>query len=371
VGRAPQELAAVKEKVMQAMAQRPELTGIYSGFSTSIPQINLDIDRDKARTLNIPINDVFQGLQIYLGGLQVNDFNLFGRTYKVMLQAEQDFRKTPESINDIYVRSSDNAMVPMSTVSKINMTTGPDILQRYNMFRTAELNGANGPGISTGQALQIMEELAARELPQGYGYEWTSIAYQEKEAGGTQGPIFAMAMLFVFLVLAAQYESWAVPFSVLLGLPICVFGAFLGVTFVGLENNVYVQIGIVALMGLAAKNAISIVEFAKEAHEKRGMSLTAAAAEGAKLRFRPIMMTAFAFILGVVPLVVASGAGAAARVSIGIAVFAGMLIASTVGLFFIPMLYVWVQSGAYMVGGNKQSVEGTVRAAAALQGGHP
>jgi HAE1 family hydrophobic/amphiphilic exporter-1/multidrug efflux pump len=371
VGRAPQELAAVKEKVMQAMAQRPELTGIYSGFSTSIPQINLDIDRDKARTLNIPINDVFQGLQIYLGGLQVNDFNLFGRTYKVMLQAEQDFRKTPESINDIYVRSSDNAMVPMSTVSKINMTTGPDILQRYNMFRTAELNGANGPGISTGQALQIMEELAARELPQGYGYEWTSIAYQEKEAGGTQGPIFAMAMLFVFLVLAAQYESWAVPFSVLLGLPICVFGAFLGVTFVGLENNVYVQIGIVALMGLAAKNAILIVEFAKEAHEKRGMSLTAAAAEGAKLRFRPIMMTAFAFILGVVPLVVASGAGAAARVSIGIAVFAGMLIASTVGLFFIPMLYVWVQSGAYMVGGNKQSVEGTVRAAAALQGGHP
>jgi HAE1 family hydrophobic/amphiphilic exporter-1/multidrug efflux pump len=371
VGRPPQELSTVKTKVMQAMAQRTELTGIYSGFSTSIPQINLDIDRDKARTLNIPVNSLFQGLQIYLGGLQVNDFNLFGRTYKVMLQAEQDFRKTPESINDIYVRSNDNAMVPLSTVSKINMTTGPDILQRYNMFRTAELNGANGPGISTGEALQVMEELAARELPQGYGYEWTSIAYQEKEAGGTQGPIFGMAMLFVFLVLAAQYESWAVPFSVLLGLPVCVFGAFLGVSLVGLENNVYVQIGIVALMGLAAKNAILIVEFAKEAHEKKGMSLTAAAAEGARLRFRPIMMTAFAFILGVVPLVVASGAGAAARISIGIAVFAGMVMASTVGLFFIPMLYVWVQGGAYMVGGKKQAVEGPVRAAAALQGGHP
>ena len=170
------------------MAQRSELTGIYSGFSTSIPQINLDIDRDKARTLNVPVNDVFQGLQIYLGGLQVNDFNLFGRTYKVMLQAEQDFRKSPESINDIYVRSSDNSMVPMSTVSKINMTTGPDILQRYNMFRTAEINGANAPGISTGQALTVMEDVAAKELPQGYGYEWTSIAYQEKEAGGTQGP---------------------------------------------------------------------------------------------------------------------------------------------------------------------------------------
>src|SRR5580765_7011849 len=260
-----------------------------------------------------------------------------------MLQAEQEFRKSPESINDIYVRSSDNSMVPMSTISTINMTTGPDILQRYNMFRTAEINGANGPGISTGEALDVMEGLATQDLPQGYGFEWTSIAYQEKQAGGTQGPIFGMAMVFVFLVLAAQYESWAVPFSVLLGLPICVLGALIGVKARGLENNVYVQIGIVALIGLAAKNAILIVEFAKEYHEK-GMSLAAAATEGAKLRFRPIMMTALAFILGVVPLVIASGAGAAARVSIGIAVFAGMVMASTVGLFFIPMLYVVIQS---------------------------
>jgi HAE1 family hydrophobic/amphiphilic exporter-1/multidrug efflux pump len=370
LGRTPQELTSAKDKFMQAMAQRSELTGIYSGYSTSIPQINLDIDRDKARTLNVPINDVFQGLQIYLGGLQVNDFNLFGRTYKVMLQAEGDFRKSPESINDIYVRSSDEAMVPLSTVGKINMTTGPDILQRYNMFRTAEINGANGPGISTGQALEVMEGLAAAELAPGYGYEWTSIAYQEKEAGGTQGPIFAMAMIFVFLVLAAQYESWAVPFSVLLGLPICVFGAFLGVSLVGLENNVYVQIGIVALMGLAAKNAILIVEFAKENHERKGMSLMDAAVEGAKLRFRPIMMTAFAFILGVVPLVAASGAGAAARISIGIAVFAGMLMASTVGLFFIPMLYVLVQSGAYFVTGNRPAIHGGVGTKPALEGGH-
>jgi len=369
VGRQPQELAAAKESFMQAMAKRPELTGLYSGFSTSVPQIKLDIDRDKVRTLNIPVNSVFQGLQIYLGGLQVNDFNLFGRTYKVMLQAEQDFRKSPESINDIYVRSSDSSMVPMSTISTISMTTGPDILQRYNMFRTAEINGANGAGISTGQALDVMEELAAQDLPQGYGYEWTSIAYQEKQAGGTQGPIFGMAMIFVFLVLAAQYESWAVPFSVLLGLPIGVFGAFLGVTLVGLENNVYVQIGIVALMGLAAKNAILIVEFAKENHEK-GMSLAAAATEGAKLRFRPIMMTAFAFILGVVPLVVASGAGAAARVSIGIAVFAGMLVASTVGLFFLPLLYVVIQSVAYRVGGNRGAIQGKVAAPSVLQGAH-
>jgi hydrophobe/amphiphile efflux-1 (HAE1) family protein len=369
VGRTPQELSAAKEKMMQAMAKRPKLTGIYSGYSTSIPQIKLDIDRDKARTLNIPVNNVFKGLQIYLGGLQVNDFNLFGRTYKVMIQAEQDFRKSPESINDIYVRSNDNSMVPMSTVSKISMTTGPDILQRYNMFRTAEINGANGPGVSTGEALNVMEDIAAKELPQGYGFEWTSIAYQEKAAGGTQGPIFGMAMIFVFLVLAAQYESWAVPFSVLLGLPIGVCGAFLGVSLVGLENNVYVQIGIVALMGLAAKNAILIVEFAKENHEK-GMGLVAAATEGAKLRFRPIMMTAFAFILGVVPLVIASGAGAAARTSIGIAVFAGMLFASTVGLFFIPLLYVLIQSGAYVVTGNRKAIQGTTIAQPALQGGH-
>jgi multidrug efflux pump subunit AcrB len=332
--------------------------------------VKLDIDRDKARTLNVPVNDVFRGLQIYLGGLQVNDFNLFGRTYKVMLQAEQDFRKSPENINDIYVRSKDNAMVPMSTVGRISMISGPDILQRYNMFRTAEINGANGPGTSTGQVLDVMDELAVKELPQGWGYEWTGLSYQEKQAGGSQGPIFAMAMVFVFLVLAAQYESWAVPFSVLLGLPIGVFGAFIGVTAMGLENNVYVQIGIVALMGLAAKNAILIVEFAKENHERKGMGLAAAALDGARLRFRPIMMTAFAFILGVVPLVTASGAGAAARLSIGVAVFAGMLMASTVGLFFIPMLYVVIQSAAYFVGGNRKAIQGTVMPQAAMQGGH-
>ncbi len=370
VGRSPQDLAEVKDKFMQAMAKRQEITGIYSGFSTSVPQIKLDIDRDKVRTLNIPINSVFQGLQVYLGGLQVNDFNLFGRTYKVMVQAEQDFRTSPESINDIYVRSNDNSMVPLSTISKIGMMTGPDILQRYNMFRTAEINGANGPGVSTGSVLDIMDELAAKELPQGYGYEWTSIAYQEKEAGGTQGPIFGMAMIFVFLVLAAQYESWAVPFSVLLGLPIGVFGAFLGASFLHLENNVYVQIGIVTLMGLAAKNAILIVEFAKENHEK-GMGLVVAATEGAKLRFRPIMMTAFAFILGVLPLVLASGAGAAARVSIGIAVFSGMLMASTVGLFFIPMLYVLIQSMAYTVAGNRKAIQGAVGVAPVLKEVHP
>src|SRR5581483_5919405 len=184
-GRTPQELGSVKDKFIQALAKRPEITGVYSAYSTNIPQIRLNIDRDKVRTLGIPISDVFKGLQIYLGGLQVNDFNLFGRTYKVVIQAEQDFRKSPESINDIYIRAKDGAMVPMSTISTLDMMTGPDILQRYNMFRSAEINGSNAPGISTGQALKVVEQVADKELPQGYGYEWTSIAYQEKEAGGT------------------------------------------------------------------------------------------------------------------------------------------------------------------------------------------
>jgi HAE1 family hydrophobic/amphiphilic exporter-1/multidrug efflux pump len=250
------------------------------------------------------------------------------------------------------------------------MMTGPDILQRFNMFRTAEINGGNAPGYSSGQALQALEELSAKVLPQSYGFQWSGIAYQEKTAGGSQGVIFGMALIFVFLVLAAQYESWAVPFSVLFGLPIGVFGAFLFVAFFGLVNNVYVQIGIVSLMGLAAKNAILIVEFAKEKHEREGMDLFEASMEGAKLRFRPIMMTAFAFILGVLPLVMAHGAGAGARLSIGIAVFGGMLIASLVGVFFIPMLYVLVQGLAYKVGGKSKVPAIVPDATPTVAGGH-
>ena len=367
-GRTPLDLSKAAQTFLQAAASRPEVTRLYTGYRTTIPQVKLEIDRDKARTLGIPINDVFAGLQIYLGGLQVNDFNLFGRTYKVMIQAEQDFRKTPENINDIYLRASDGSMVPMSTISSNTMTTGPDLLQRYNLFRTAEISGGNSPGFSSGDALNAMEE-AAKSLPQGYGFEWSGVAYQEKAAGGSQGIIFAMALVFVFLVLAAQYESWAVPFSVLLGLPIGVFGAFLFAFLRGFVNDVYVQIGIVALMGLAAKNAILIVEFAKEYHEKKGLGLFEAAVEGAKLRFRPIMMTALAFITGVIPLVIASGAGSNARASIGTAVFGGMLIASTVGLFFIPMLYVLVQSIAYRVAGNAEAARGRPASGPGLEGG--
>lgn len=370
-GASPQQLEETARAFIQKAAQMKEINPPFTAFSTRVPQIKLDVDRDKARTLNIPINNVFTGLQIYLGGLQVNDFNLFGRTYKVMVQAEPEYRATPDNIKDIYVRSGDGAMVPMSTLGNISMTTGPDVLQRYNMFRTAEISGSNAPGYSTGQALLAMEDLAARELPQGYGYEWTNMAYQERKASGSTAAIFGMALVFVFLVLAAQYESWAVPFSILLGLPIGVLGAFFFVWMRGFVNDVFVQIGIVALMGLAAKNAILIVEFAKEYHEKKGLSLFDAAVEGAKLRFRPIMMTALAFILGVVPLYIAHGAGSAARSAIGTSVLGGMTIATVVGLFFIPMLYVVIQGVTYRLTGKKEASAGNPSLQhAPAEGGH-
>jgi HAE1 family hydrophobic/amphiphilic exporter-1/multidrug efflux pump len=358
---------AVRQFIDQA-SKDPQVANLYTSFSTNVPQVDLAIDRDKVRTLDIPINSVFQGLQIYLGGLQVNDFNLFGRTYKVMVQAEPEFRATPENIGNIYVRSNDGAMVPLSTLGAVSMVTGPDLLQRYNMYRTAEITGMPAPKKSSGQALEAMEGMAAK-LPQGYGFEWTNVAYQEKKAGGSQGIILVLALVFVFLVLAAQYESWAVPFSVLLGLPIGVFGALLFAWMRGLSNDVFVQVGIVALMGLAAKNAILIVEFAKEQHERAGKPLREAAIEGARLRFRPILMTAFAFILGVVPLYISHGAGSAARKSIGTSVFGGMLIATVVGLFFIPMLYVFVQNLAYRFGSKPKEVP-ALAGQPALQGGH-
>jgi HAE1 family hydrophobic/amphiphilic exporter-1/multidrug efflux pump len=258
----------------------------------------------------------------------------------------------------------------MSTISRVNMMTGPDILQRFNMFRTAEISGSNTGAYSSGDALRAMEEVSAKALPPGYGFQWSGISYQEKTASGSQGIIFGMALVFVFLVLAAQYESWAIPFSVLFGLPIGVFGAFLFVASRGFVNNVYVQIGIVSLMGLAAKNAILIVEFAKEKHDREGMGLFEAAMAGAHLRFRPIMMTAFAFILGVVPLVLAHGAGSSARASIGVAVFGGMLIASIVGIFFIPMLYVLAQSLADKAGGKAKAPVTIPEPVPIVAGGH-
>jgi len=352
-GRSSEELASTARAFLQTAAERPEVTSLYTGFRTDVPQIKLDLDRDKAKTLGVPINTIFQGLQTCLGGIQVIDFNRFGRTYKVMVQAEPEIRVSPESIDQIYVRSSSGKMVPLSTLMKRSSGAGPDLIQRYNMYRTAEISGAAVAGYSSGEALAAMERTAADHLPQGYGYEWAGTAYQEKQAGGTQAVIFAMGLTFMFLFLAAQYESWAIPFSVLLGIPLAAFGAFLGTWLRGLDNNVYVQIGLVMLIGLAAKNAILIVEFSKERHEE-GASHRDAALEGAGLRFRPILMTSFAFILGVLPLLLASGAGATSRWSLGTAVFGGMLAATLLGVFFIPLLYVAVGSLAErLTGGPK------------------
>ena len=337
------ELDQVARNFIAEASQDPALMSLNTGFRTTVPQLNLKIDRDKARNMGIPINSIFQTLMIYLGGQPVNDFNLFDRTYKVSIMAEDVFRQNPDSIKRLYVTSTNGKVIPLSTFCRIEEGNGPSLVQRFNMFKTAEISGGTRPGYSSGQGIDAMERLANTKLPPGYGFSWCGTAFEEKASGSSQMIILLLALIFVFLFLAAQYESWTIPFSVLLGLPVALLGAYAAITLVGIVANVFVQIGIVMLIGLAAKNAILIVEFAKERYEKEGMSLFDAAVEGARVRFRPIMMTSFAFILGVVPLAICTGAGAGQQRSLGTAVFGGMLFASAIGIFFIPLLYVFAQ----------------------------
>jgi HAE1 family hydrophobic/amphiphilic exporter-1/multidrug efflux pump len=332
------ELASMGQTVVSEARERPELAGLFSAFRANVPQIDFQLDRAKAKTLGVPIDDIFESLQIYLGGLQVNDLTLFGRTYKVMAQAEPEFRVDPGNLSSIYVRAGTGEMVPIRTMATIGSTTGPDLIQRYNMFRTAEISGGAATGYSSGQAIATMEELAGEVLPQGYGYEWTGTALQEKQAGGQQAVIFALGFFLVFLFLAANYESWVIPLAVLLGLPVAVFGAFWAADLRGYINDVYVQIGLVLLIGLGAKTAILVVEFAKMLVED-GQSVFDATIESVRLRFRPILMTAFSFILGMIPLVIAVGAASGSRRSLGTAVFGGMLAATLMTLFITPVLY--------------------------------
>jgi hydrophobe/amphiphile efflux-1 (HAE1) family protein len=334
----PKVFSQVLQGFLAEARKRPELAFVFANYNDSVPQIEYEIDRDAVKTFGVSLSDVFFTLQTFMGGYYVNDFNLYGRTFKVQAQAEAAARAQPDDVKRYYVRSAAGDMVPLSAVVRAKSINGPEYYQRYNIYRAASINGAAAPGYSSGQAVAAMEEVA-KTLPQGFGYDWTGAVFQEKKTGGQTGYIFALSLVFVFLVLAALYESWAMPVAILMVVPFGVFGAFAGLALRGLDNNVYAQIGLVMLIGLAAKNAILIVEFAKLAHE-RGASIVQGALQGAQLRLRPILMTSFAFILGTLPLAIATGAGAGARLSLGNTVVPGMLVATLIGILVIPVFYV-------------------------------
>jgi HAE1 family hydrophobic/amphiphilic exporter-1 len=329
------------ETFLAAAHTRRELTGVTSQFTAGVPQLFADVDRDKALKQGVALGDVYQTMQAYLGGLFVNQFNRFGRQWRVFLEAEGSDRTDPAAIAQFYVRNNDGSMVPLSALEVTKPAFGPQYTNRFNVYRAALVTGAPAPGYSSGQALDALEEVARQTLPREIGHDWSDLSYQEKNAGGS-GSLFALSIAFVFLILAALYESWSLPFSVLLSVPIAVFGAFFGLLVRRFDFDVYAQIGIVMLIGLAAKNAILIVEFAK-ARLEAGMGLVDAALEGAKLRLRPILMTSFAFILGCVPLWIASGSGAASRRILGTVVVTGMLAATLIAIFIIPLLFVVVE----------------------------
>jgi len=336
-----EQLATMVSQVQAAAAKRPEIGRVTTTFNPATPQVKVEMDREKARTLGVPVDSVFQTLQAYLSGMYVNDFVKFGRVYKVFLQAEPEFTNKPEDIEKFYVRNSNGGMVPLSTLVNITKMSGPNFATRFNLYLSAEMMGAPAPGYSSAQALKAMEEVMAT-MPANVGYEWSGLTLQEKKSEGQAGLIFGMAIIFVFLLLAAQYESWSLPFAVLLSVPTVIFGTMVGLLLNKYEMNVYAQVGLVMLIGLAAKNAILIVEFAKMKRDE-GMPTLEAALEAAKLRLRPILMTSFAFILGCVPLMLATGSGAASRSTMGTGVVYGMTISTLIGLFLIPVCYVFVQ----------------------------
>ena len=341
-GGTPADLARVTNDFIAEAKKRPELGQIYSKFNPRTPAYRLELDREKAKKLGVPISDITMALQTFLGGANVNDFSRFGRTYKVTMQAEPEFRSDIRGVGMFHVRSTSGQMIPLSTLVSPVSISAPNTIERYNLFRTAEVSGEPAPGYSSGDALAAMEAVAATSLPSGYGYEWSGISLQEKASAGQAPYIFGLAMLFVFLFLAALYESWAVPFAVLFAVPIGVFGAMGGLWLSGQTNNIYAQIGLILLIGLAAKNAILIVEFAKMKRDA-GEDAVSAALEAGRLRLRPIIMTSLAFLLGVIPMIIKGGAGGAAQAVMGITVFSGMFTATFVAIFMVPVLYVAVE----------------------------
>ena len=333
-------------KFITAAQQRPEIGSVFTTFQAKTPQRSVEINRDKVLKTGVNLDDLYTTISAFLGGAYVNDFNRFGRLYKAYVQAEPQYRQSEDQLSLFFVKNKDGEDIPLSTLVSVNKISGPEYTYRYNLYRAVEIGGAPAPGYSSAQALNALEEVAAEVLPFDMGYEWSNMSYQEKAASGSGNIVFLFALIFVFLILAAQYESWTLPFSILLGTPFAIFGAmlflmiarFFSPTF---ENNVFTQISLVMLIAMAAKNAILIVEFAKMKFDE-GMTLVEAATESARLRFRPILMTAFSFILGIFPLVVASGAGAEARKVMGMALLGGMTLATLLGVFFYPMLFVLI-----------------------------
>jgi len=321
----------------------PQLVGLRPTFNGNTPQLIVEVNRDKANALQVSLEDIFSTLQIFLGSQYVNDFNQFNRSYRVYVQADQQYRSNPEDINKLYVRSANNQMIPLSNLVKVTQTTGPSIITHYNLFRSVEINGSAAPGGSSGQAIQAMQNVAKEVLPQGFGYEWSGLSLEEIESGGKAVLIFGFGFILVFLVLAAQYENYVDPFIIMLSVPLAILGALAAVLWRGFANDVYTQIGLVMLIGMASKNAILIVEFANQLREK-GLSITKAVIEASQQRLRPILMTAFATIIGTLPLAIATGAGAAARQSLGTAVIGGMCVATVLSLLIVPVLYILIKN---------------------------
>ncbi len=336
--------------------QQPGLVGLFSTFRADVPQLFVDVDRIRAKVMNVPLNNVFDTLQIYLGSLYVNDFNNFGRIYQVVAQADSSFRMQPEDIAKLKTRTANGGIVPLAALVKVQTITGPDKITRYNMYPAAEINGSTLPGVSSGQAIDLMTNLLQRELPPGFDFEWTELSLQQVLAGNVALLVFPLSVVFVFLVLAAQYESWSLPLTVILIVPMCILSSMTGVWFSGMDNNIFTQIGFIVLVGLASKNAILIVEFAKQ-RQQHGLNRFEAVVDAAKVRLRPILMTSLAFILGVFPLVIAQGAGAESRRILGTAVFSGMIGVTFFGLLLTPVFYVVIQGLAQRKADKPSAVE--------------